>query len=268
MADKIRLDVFMKDSQMTKSRQQALDMIKKGQVTVNQKVCQKSGYMIDPQNDEVKIIGDTLKYVGRGGLKLEKAISEFLVNLSEKCAMDIGASTGGFTDCMLKNGAKKVYAVDVGCGQLAPELLEDKRVVNMENTNIRYVTLLDIGELVDFISIDVSFISLELILPVASTLLKENGELVALVKPQFEAGKKNIGKKGVVKDLKVHKEVCNKVFDYAKASGFCVKGFSYSPITGSKGNIEYLIYLVKSSDEDRVSKERIFEVVFESHKNL
>ena len=182
--------------------------------------------------------------------------------------MDIGASTGGFTDCMLQNGAKKVFAVDVGYGQFAWKLRNDERVVNMERTNIRYVTPEDIGEKIDFASIDVSFISLRLVLPVAKNLLGEDGEVVALIKPQFEAGREQVGKKGVVKDIKVHYEVIKTVLDFARSIGFFAKGLSFSPIKGPEGNIEYLAYLKKSECEDNITDEVIKTVVDKSHSML
>ena len=198
-------------------------------------------------------------YVSRGGLKLEKAVKFFGVNLKDKVCMDIGASTGGFTDCMLQNGAKKVFSVDVGYGQFAWKLRQDERVVCMERTNIRYVTDEQIGEKLDFASIDVSFISLTKVLPVAFNLLKDDGEVVALIKPQFEAGREQVGKKGVVRDSKVHKEVIEKIIAFSESIGFCVKNLSFSPIKGPEGNIEFLLYLGKSGgtivDVDKVIEE-------------
>ena len=193
---------------------------------------------------------------------------EFPITLEGKTTMDIGASTGGFTDCMLQNGAVKVFAVDVGYGQFAWKLRQDERVVNMERTNIRYVTPEDIGEEIDFASVDVSFISLKLILPVAKTLLADNGEIVALIKPQFEAGREQVGKKGVVKDIKVHYEVIKKILDFARSIDLHVAGLSFSPIKGPEGNIEYLAYLKKAECEDNITDEKIQEIVDKSHNLL
>ena len=224
--------------------------------------------MIDDSEKEVEIRGEQLKYVSRGGLKLEKAMAEFPISLENKVTMDIGASTGGFTDCMLQNGAKRVYAVDVGYGQFAWKLRQDKRVVNMERTNIRYVTPEDIGEDIDFASIDVSFISLKLVLPAAYNLLASDGEIVALIKPQFEAGKGQVGKKGVVRDKSVHFDVIRSVLDFAVDNGFTVLGLSYSPIKGPEGNIEYLAYLKKSSCTSNPTDEEVSGIVEKSHSTL
>ena len=268
MAEKIRLDVYMTDSGMTESRERAKALIMAGQVYIDNQKCDKAGMMIDPTTSKPEIRGETLKYVSRGGLKLEKAMLEFPITLKDKVAMDIGASTGGFTDCMLQNGAKKVFSIDVGYGQLAWKLRQDERVVSMERTNIRYVTPEQIGEKIDFASIDVSFISLKLVLPVASNLLADDGEVVALIKPQFEAGRDQVGKKGVVKDKNVHLEVCKNALGYAVDSGFSPVGLSFSPIKGPEGNIEYLMYLKKNGEENLVSDERILEVIELSHGEL
>ena len=210
--------------------------------------------------------GSTLKYVSRGGLKLEKAMECFDVSVKDKVCMDIGASSGGFTDCMLQNGAKKVYAVDVGHGQLAWKLRNDTRVVVMEKTNIRYVKSDDIGESIDFASIDVSFISLSKVLPAAYNLLGERGEIVALIKPQFEAGREKVGKKGVVREKSTHIEVIQNCFAYAKENGFFVRELEFSPVKGPEGNIEYLYHLVKSGDVD--SDIDIEAVVNTAHEKL
>jgi hypothetical protein len=218
----------------------------------------------DTANIEVR--GSTLKYVSRGGLKLEKAMECFDVSVKDKVCMDIGASSGGFTDCMLQNGAKKVYAVDVGHGQLAWKLRNDTRVVVMEKTNIRYVKPEDIGESIDFASIDVSFISLSKVLPAAYNLLGERGEIVALIKPQFEAGREKVGKKGVVREKSTHIEVIQNCFAYAKENGFFVRELEFSPVKGPEGNIEYLYHLVKSGDID--SDIDIEAVVNTAHEKL
>lgn len=268
MAEKIRLDVYMTEQGLTESRERAKALIMAGQVYIDNQKCDKAGMMINPDTAKPEIRGETLKYVSRGGLKLEKAMQEFPISLKDKVTMDIGASTGGFTDCMLQNGAKKVFSIDVGYGQLAWKLRQDERVVNMERTNIRYVTPEEIGEKIDFASIDVSFISLKLVLPVANKLLKDSGELVALIKPQFEAGREQVGKKGVVKDRNVHFEVCKNALKYATDSGFSTLGLSFSPIKGPEGNIEYLMYLKKNDDKNIVTDEKILEVIELSHSNL
>ena len=235
-----------------------------GQVYIDNQKCDKAGQNIEiTKTPEIR--GETLKYVSRGGLKLEKAMQVFPIILDGKTTMDIGASTGGFTDCMLQNGAKKVFAVDVGYGQFAWKLRCDERVVNMERTNIRYVKSEDIGTKIDFASIDVSFISLKLVLPVCYELLADDGELVALIKPQFEAGKEQVGKKGVVRDIKVHYNVCESVLEFARSINFYVAGLSYSPIKGPEGNIEYLAYLKKTPCEDTVTNDVIKEIVDKSH---
>lgn len=253
---------------LTESREKAKALIMAGQVYIDNQKCDKAGMQVDEDGTHVEIRGEQLKYVSRGGLKLEKAMQEFPITLEGKTTMDIGASTGGFTDCMLQNGAKKVFAVDVGYGQFAWKLRQDSRVVNMERTNIRYVTPEDIGEKIDFASIDVSFISLRLVLPVAKELLSDNGEIAALIKPQFEAGRGQVGKKGVVKDINVHYEVIKNILDFARSIGFYVGGLSYSPIKGPEGNIEYLAYLKKQECEDSITDEKIHEVVNNSHELL
>lgn len=268
MADKIRLDVYLTEHGMVQSRERAKALIMAGQVYVDNQKCDKAGMMLEREKTGVEIRGEKLKYVSRGGLKLEKAMAKFPITLKGKVTMDIGASTGGFTDCMLQNGAVKVFSVDVGYGQLAWSLRTDERVVNMERTNIRYVTSEDIGEKIDFASIDVSFISLKLVLPVAKELLKDNGELVALIKPQFEAGREQVGKKGVVKDIKVHYEVIKNVVEFAKSIDLYPVGLSFSPIKGPEGNIEYLVYLKKVPSEDVIGEEQIHEVVNSSHSEL
>jgi len=263
---KIRLDTYITDKGLAPSRERAKALIMAGVVYVdNQKVDKAGTFVTEDQLIEVR--GNDLKYVSRGGLKLEKAMKSFDISLDSKVCMDIGASTGGFTDCMLQNGANKVFAVDVGYGQLAWKLRCDERVVNMERTNIRYVTVDDIKEELDFASVDVAFISLKLVLPVAYSLLKEGGEVVALIKPQFEAGKEKVGKKGVVKDIAVHKEVVLEIYDFVVSNGFGVIGIEFSPIKGPEGNIEYLIYL-KKNGETTVKREDADKIVALSHENL
>lgn len=242
---KERLDILLVNRGLAPSREKAKAMIMEGHVFVDNQREDKAGSVFDTEAS-IEIKGNTLKYVSRGGLKLEKAISHFGIDVTDKICMDIGASTGGFTDCMLQNGAKKVYAVDVGYGQFAWKLRQDERVVCMEKTNIRYVRPEDIADPLDFASVDVSFISLTKILVPASALLKEGGEMVCLIKPQFEAGREKVGKKGVVKDKAVHEEVIRKVMDFAASIGFAILQLEYSPIKGPEGNIEYLIYLKKA----------------------
>ena len=266
MTDKIRLDAYLTEHALAPSREKAKALIMAGVVFVDNQKCDKAGTFVTAAQT-IEMRGGGLKYVSRGGLKLEKAMEKFPISLKDKVCMDIGASTGGFTDCMLQNGAKKVFAVDVGYGQLAWKLRCDDRVVNLERTNIRYVTAEDIGEALDFASVDVAFISLKLVLPVAFQLLKENGGVVALIKPQFEAGKEKVGKKGVVKEQSTHIEVVRTIYDFAQEAGFGVLGLSFSPIKGPEGNIEYLIYL-KKGGETTVQPEDAESVVACSHEVL
>ena len=262
---KDRLDVLLVKRGLAESREKAKAVIMSGIVYVDGQKEDKAGQTFaDTANIEVR--GNTLKYVSRGGLKLEKAMECFDVSVKDKVCMDIGASSGGFTDCMLQNGAKKVYAVDVGHGQLAWKLRNDTRVVVMEKTNIRYVKPEDIGESIDFASIDVSFISLSKVLPAAYNLLGERGEIVALIKPQFEAGREKVGKKGVVREKSTHIKVIQNCFAYAKENGFFVRELEFSPVKGPEGNIEYLYHLVKSGDVD--SDIDIEAVVNTAHEKL
>lgn len=242
---KERLDVILVKRGLAPSREKAKAILMTGSVFVDGQREDKAGSVFDESKIHIEIKGSGLKYVSRGGLKLEKAMERFPIALSHAVCMDIGASTGGFTDCMLQSGAELVYAVDVGHGQLAWKLRNDERVVCMEKTNFRYVMPEDIGRRIDFASVDVSFISLTKILIPARNLLQEQGHMVCLIKPQFEAGRDKVGKKGVVRDPAVHKEVIRKVIDYADLVGFKIMGLTYSPIKGPEGNIEYLIYLEK-----------------------
>ena len=221
-------------------------MIMEGNVFVENQREDKAGATFDTEA-EITVKGNTLKYVSRGGLKLEKAMTHFGITLEGKVCMDIGASTGGFTDCMLQNGAVKVYSVDVGYGQFAWKLRQDPRVVCMEKTNIRYVTPADIDDVLDFASVDVSFISLTKVLIPARELLRDGGEMVCLIKPQFEAGREKVGKKGVVRDKAVHEEVVERIIEFASQNGFFVKNLEYSPFKGPEGNIEYLVYIRKDA---------------------
>ena len=239
---KKRLDVLMVEKGLVESRQKAQAIIMAGQVYSGEKRLDKAGMTLD-EDTALEVRGQTLRYVSRGGLKLEKAMKHFPIDLLGKTAADIGASTGGFTDCMLQNGAAKVYAVDVGYGQLAWSLRSDERVVVLERTNARYLSHNEIPDVLDFASIDVSFISLKLILPALRQLMSEDGEVVALIKPQFEAGREKVGKKGVVRDPAVHLEVLVHFTQHAAEAGFTVKGIDFSPIRGPEGNIEYLGYM-------------------------
>ena len=244
MSNKTRLDVLLVERGLQETRQKAQATIMSGLVYVKGQKVDKPGTAV--LNDaEIEIRGNTLQYVSRGGLKLEKAMASFPITLTGAICGDIGASTGGFTDCMLQNGASKVYAVDVGYGQLAWKLRSDERVICMERTNARYLTHEQIPDELDFASVDVSFISLKLILPPLCGLLKDGGHVACLVKPQFEAGKEKVGKKGVVRDPAVHQEVLEHFLEHAKEAGFAVLGLTYSPIRGPEGNIEYLGYLEK-----------------------
>ena len=242
-------------------------MIMEGNVFVNNNREDKAGSTF-PDDCKIEIHGKTLQYVSRGGLKLEKAMKHFGITLDGKICMDIGASTGGFTDCMLQNGAIKVYAVDVGYGQFAWKLRQDERVVCMEKTNIRYVTPDDIADALDFASVDVSFISLTKVLVPARELLKDNGQMVCLIKPQFEAGREKVGKKGVVRDKKVHEEVIEKVIGFALENGFSIHNLEYSPIKGPEGNIEYLVYIEKSDEPQKEESVDIHAVVEAAHGQL
>ncbi|HIU02033.1 MAG TPA: TlyA family RNA methyltransferase [Candidatus Onthocola gallistercoris] len=239
----------MVERRLADSREKAKAIIMAGQVFVNGEREDKAGTTFEETKAQIEIKGKTLKYVSRGGLKLEKAMDVFGVDVKDKVCMDIGSSTGGFTDCMLQNGARKVYAVDVGHGQLDWKLRNDPRVVCMERTNIRYVQPEDIGEPIAFASVDVSFISLTKVLPVARTLLTENGQMVCLIKPQFEAGREKVGKKGVVRDKAVHVEVIRMIMDHVTQQHFAIRGLSFSPIKGPEGNIEYLIYIEKYPED-------------------
>lgn len=267
---KERLDVLLVKNGLAESREKAKVLIMTGNVFVNGQREDKAGTTFDEEKSRIEVKGNTLKYVSRGGLKLEKAMEVFPVKLDGCICMDIGASTGGFTDCMLQNGAVKVYAIDVGHGQLAWKLRNDERVVCMEKTNFRYVTREQVPEEISFASVDVSFISLSKILPVATTLLKENGEMVCLIKPQFEAGREKVGKKGVVRDPKVHEEVIENAFGYARDAGFKIVGLDYSPVKGPEGNIEYLMHIIKTSDADEMADmhDIIVSTVEKAHASL
>ncbi|HHV31200.1 TlyA family RNA methyltransferase [Caproiciproducens sp. LBM24188] len=266
MTEKKRLDCLIVERGFAESREKAKAIIMMGNVYVDHQKSDKPGTML-PVDAEIEVRGEGLRYVSRGGLKLEKAMSVFPIELNGKITMDIGASTGGFTDCMLQNGAKKVYSIDVGYGQLAWKLRTDERVVNLERTNVRYLTKEQVPDLIDFFSVDVSFISLCLVLPVARNFMAENAQAVCLIKPQFEAGRGKVGKKGVVRDKAVHIEVIEKIVHFVQENGFSVLGLTFSPVKGPEGNIEYLIYLQKSEQPQSIPLD-IRALVEESHNQL
>lgn len=267
MADKIRLDVAVFNGGHCESREKAKALIMAGVVFVNNQKIDKPGTMVKTE-DIVEVRDNPLKYVSRGGLKLEKAMELYGFKLDNKICMDVGASTGGFTDCMLQKGATKVYSIDVGYGQLAWKLRQDERVVNLERTNVRYITEEQVPEKIDFVSIDVSFISLGLVIPVLVKFLSDDAMMVCLVKPQFEAGKDKVGKHGVVREASTHIEVLERAVGFAKNAGFGIVGLEFSPIKGPQGNIEYLMVLTKSNPELSVSKEEIEALVRSSHDEL
>jgi 23S rRNA (cytidine1920-2'-O)/16S rRNA (cytidine1409-2'-O)-methyltransferase len=262
---KKRLDVLLVEKGLAPSREKAKAYIMEGKVFVENQREDKPGTNFD-ENSKIELHGKKLAYVSRGGLKLEKALKTFPVRLDGAVCMDIGASTGGFTDCMLQNGASKVFSVDVGYGQFDWSLRQDPRVVLMEKTNVRYLKPEDIGEQLDFASCDVSFISLSKILPAIFPILTDDGTMVCLIKPQFEAGRENVGKRGVVKNPKVHRDVIAEVFGFTEALGFAVKGLTFSPIKGPNGNIEYLMYIEKNGGESDAID--IAAVVAEAHEAL
>ncbi|WP_430886440.1 TlyA family RNA methyltransferase [Fusibacter sp. JL216-2] len=264
---KERLDVLLVELGEFESREKAKRNIMAGLIFVDGQRVDKAGTKVK-RDSKIEVKGKALPYVSRGGLKLEKAIKEHGVHVENKVCMDIGASTGGFTDCMLQNGASKVYSVDVGYGQLDWKLRNDERVVNMERTNIRHVTMEDIGEAIDFVSIDVSFISLKLVLPVAYSLMAEQAEIVFLIKPQFEAGKEEAKKeKGVIKNPKVHQSVIEEIVGFASGLGFKIKALTFSPITGPAGNIEFLCHAVKGQTEDALVLDGLAQAIVESAHN-
>lgn len=264
---KERLDVLLVNRNLAQSREKAKAIIMSGIVYVDGQKEDKAGTTFE-DTVAVEVRGSTLKYVSRGGLKLEKAMSHFGVTLDGKICMDVGSSTGGFTDCMLQNGAVKVYAVDVGHGQLAWKLRNDERVVCMEKTNIRYVTEADIADKIQFSSIDVSFISLTKVLEPVKQLLSREGQIVCLIKPQFEAGREKVGKKGVVREKSTHLEVIDTVIAYAKSIGFGILNLEFSPIKGPEGNIEYLLYLQNYPEDCPETVPSPETVVEEAHKSL
>lgn len=260
---KERIDTLLVEKGFFDSREKAKVSVLEGIIYINEVRVDKPGQMVDVDSNII-VRGDKLPFVSRGGLKLDKAIKVFDINVKDKVCMDIGASTGGFTDCLLQNNAKFVYSIDVGYGQLAWKLRQDERVKCMEKTNFRYVKYEDIGEYVDFFCTDVSFISLEKILPVAYELLKENGSGVCLIKPQFEAGREEVGKKGVVRDKNIHIKVIEKIINFSKELGFNIIGLDFSPIKGPEGNIEFLLYVTK--DKNIEYNYDIVQVVENAHE--
>jgi 23S rRNA (cytidine1920-2'-O)/16S rRNA (cytidine1409-2'-O)-methyltransferase len=262
-----RADILLFEKGLVASREKAKRTIMEGVVFVGNRRIDKPGEKINVDS-EITIRENPIQYVSRGGLKLEKALNIFNIDLENKTTIDIGASTGGFTDCMLKRGARKVYAIDVGYGQLDWKLRNDSRVVVKERTNIRYVTKDEIGELADFISIDVSFISLKLVLPVAKELLTKEGSIMALIKPQFEAGRNKVGKKGLVKDKIIHKEVIQNMVKFCNTIGVDIVDLGFSPITGSTGNIEFLSHICKSNNNTMISEETLSKIIDDAHESL
>ncbi len=267
MSEKMRLDVAVFERGYAETREKAKALIMAGSVYLNGQKALKGGATVK-ETDVIEVRGAVNPYVSRGGLKLHKAVGAFGLELKDCICMDIGASTGGFTDCMLQNGASKVYSIDVGYGQLAWKLRCDERVVNLERTNFRYVTREQIPDEIDFASVDVSFISLKLILPVMHTLLKNGGKSVCLIKPQFEAGKENIGKKGVVRDKSVHADVIAKITEFAAENGFAVLDVDFSPIKGPEGNIEYLMFIEKRENGEMLWSGSATELADKSHEKL
>lgn len=261
---KQRLDVAVLERGLAPSREKAQALIMAGQIYVNGQKASKAGVSVKPE-DQIELRGGQLPFVSRGGLKLDKAMHTFPIDLKGKICMDVGASTGGFTDCMLQNGAEKVYAIDVGYGQLAWKLRTDARVVNLERTNFRYVTRQQVPDAIDFASVDVSFISLRLILPVLFDRLKPGGEAVCLIKPQFEAGREKVGKKGVVRDPSVHEAVIQTVCSFARETGFSILGLTFSPVKGPEGNIEYLLMIRKAPPPPETAPVEIAELVRRAH---
>lgn len=267
MSDKIRIDVALVEQGFSDSREKAKRLVMAGQVYVSGQKCDKAGTTIRV-TDAIEVRGGAMRYVSRGGLKLEKAMQVFGALPAGRVCMDIGASTGGFTDCMLQNGAVKVYAVDVGYGQLAWKLRSDERVVNLERTNIRYITAEQVPDPIGFASVDVSFISLTLVLPAVRPLLTGDAQLVCLIKPQFEAGKGKVGKKGVVREPEIHREVVRRIVRFCEGAGFQVQGLDFSPVKGPEGNIEYLMLLRNGGLRTPVEEPAFDELVKASHAAL
>ncbi len=265
--EKERIDILLTNNQIVDSREKAKKYIMAGLVYVDEERIDKPGTKV-PVDSNIIVKGNPIPYVSRGGLKLEKALNTFSLKINDRIALDIGASTGGFTDCMLQNGVKKVYAIDVGYGQLDWKLRSDGRVIVMDRTNVRYLEKNDIGELASLVSIDVSFISLKLVLPKVKELTTEDVDIIALIKPQFEAGRDKVGKKGVVRDIKVHKEVIKGIYDFCLTIGLNFEALTYSPVKGAEGNREYLAHIVKNKVYEFDIDRQIEKVVNESHDEL
>ena len=263
---KERIDVLLVEKGQADSREKAKRIIMSGVVFIDNEKVDKCGTKVDVDS-EIIVKGNPLPYVSRGGLKLEKALEKFPITVRDKVTLDIGASTGGFSDCMLQNGAKKIYAIDVGYGQLDWKVRSNEKVVPMDRTNIRYVTRDDLDELAEFVSIDVSFISLKLVLPVAKDLTEDSVDIIALIKPQFEAGRDKVGKKGVIKDKNVHKEVIKNIAEFCREIDLSIVGLTYSPVKGAEGNREYLAHIRKDKSSLDID-ELIEDVVNESHTDL
>ena len=267
MSEKTRLDVAVFERGYAETREKAKAMIMAGSVYLNGQKALKGGVAVR-DTDVIEVRGSVNPYVSRGGLKLAKAVKSFGLSLENCICMDIGASTGGFTDCMLENGAAKVYAIDVGYGQLAWKLRTDERVINLERTNFRYVTDEQVSDKIDFASVDVSFISLTKVLIPARELLRQGGQMVCLIKPQFEAGREKVGKKGVVRDKKVHEDVIERIITFALENGFSVLNLEYSPIKGPEGNIEYLVHIEKTDNPQKEESVDFHEIVEAAHGQL
>lgn len=266
--EKERIDTLLVNKKVVDTREKAKKYIMAGLVYINDERIEKPGTKV-PIESNIVVKGNPIPYVSRGGLKLEKALNTFSLQIKDKVAFDVGASTGGFTDCMLKNGVKKVYAIDVGYGQLDWKLQNDKRVVVMDRTNVRYLEKEEIEELADLVSIDVSFISLKLVLPKIRELTTEDVDIIALIKPQFEAGREKVGKKGVVRDMKVHKEVIKEIYDFCLSIGLNFANLTFSPVKGAEGNREYLAHIVKDNKINVFDiYKQIEHVVNESHEEL
>lgn len=265
--EKQRLDLLLFEKGLAPSREKARALIMAGEVYIDNQKTDKPGTMVSPET-EIEVRGSSLRYVSRGGLKLEKAMELFPLSPKGKICMDIGASTGGFTDCMLQNGAARVYAVDVGYGQLAWSLRCDTRVINLERTNVRYLTSELVPEKIGFFSVDVSFISLRTVLSAAAPFFEDGAEGIVLIKPQFEAGREKVGKNGVVREKKTHLEVVSSIISSVPEYGFSPVSLTFSPIKGPKGNIEYLLFLKKSSEPGSISDDEIEQVVNDSHREL
>ncbi len=264
MAEKKRLDVYLFENSLCDSREKARALIMEGKVYINGQKALKAGDIVK-EKDKIEVRGDKIPFVSRGGLKLQKALDTFPIDITDFVCLDVGASTGGFTDCMLQHGARKVYAVDVGYNQLAWKLRSDSKVINLEKTNFRYIDKSLIPEEIDFAGMDVAFISIKLLIPVMREFLKPEGEAVCLIKPQFEAGRENVGKKGVVRDFSVHLEVVENICDFVLENGFDILNLDYSPIKGPEGNIEYLIHIRKSQSPGNYFSGNISEVIEKSH---